>query len=280
MNNDDILTRVHKIYPDLIYIAIGPARNAEQQLPPQIRGWPGQKLCILIDPALESPPLVCSTDDIEIIPVYRNFYWKSPDDANFIHTLCQYVMGRTNAHMIVQSYAGDDIYRHYPGHEFLPRVLFDMTYGDGACYIDFASVQILRDREGNFIQPHFATFAQLRKQTIPVQVRANEVMARRRALINYLHYYYHMRTNGLPSKDWDNVVCANILQYVDQFALIYDQPFSLDVNNLRNLIECATLDLSTATNSDITPEDLRALIDNPVRDVFGNAIGTLCGLLN
>lgn len=280
MNNDNILTRVREVYPDLIYVAIGPARNAEQQLPPQIRDWPGLKLCILIDPALESPPLVHSTDNIEIIPVYRNFSWVSQSDVEFIRALCRFTMGRTNAHMIVQSYAGDDIYPHYPGIEFLPRVLFDMTYGDGSCYVDFASVKILRDRNRNFIQPHFATFTQLCNLAIPAQIRVNEVMARRRALINYIHYYYRVQSHEHPANDWLTTMTKNIHTYLNQFALIYECSNSLALDNLRVIVECAVLDLSISTNTVIPSEDLHALIYNPERDIFGNAVGTLCGLLH
>jgi hypothetical protein len=280
MNNDDILTRIHQIYPDLIYVAIGPARNAEQQLPPQIRAWPGQKACILIDPLLESPPLVHSGGDAVIIPVYRCFEWADQADVDLIRALCRFVMGRTNAHMIVQDYSGDDIYPYYPGAEFLPRVLFNMTYGEGSCYVDFATVQILRDRHGDFIQPHFATFVQLCSPVIPAAIRKIEVMARRCSLINYLHYYYRMRSHEHPAEDWLATVESNIRNHINQFALIYGGPASTTLNNLRILTERATLDLSAATNVAISPEDLTNIIESPERNVFGNAIGMLCGLLN
>jgi hypothetical protein len=280
MNNDDILTRIHQIYPDLIYIAIGSAQNAEQQLPPQIRDWPGQKVCILIDSALESPPLAHSGPDTVIIPLYRDFMWNDQADVDFIHALCRFVMERTNAHMIVQSYVGDDIYPYYPGAEFLPRVLFDMTYGEGSCYVDFAAVQILRDRHGNFIHPHFATFVQLCSPVIPTTIRKTEVMARRRALINYIHYYYRMRTHEHPAEDWLTTVESNMRRLVDQFALIYGGSTNITLDSLRALIERAIQDLSAATNVAISPVDLTNIIESPERNVFGNAIGTLCGLLN
>ena len=275
MNNDDILTRVREEAPDLIYVAVGCAHSAEQQCPPQVRNWPGLKLCILIDPILESPPLVAgASDDIVVIPLYRNFDWKAPADYDFIRALCCC----TNAHMIVQDYTGHDIYPYYPGPEFTKRVLFDMTYRDGGCYVDFAAIQILRDERGDFIQPHFATLVELAR--LPATIRKPEVMARRAALINYIHYYYRMKTHGYPPDDWLTTVEQQLKPLVGQFALIYGTPTALTLENMRALIVRTIQDLSAATSVEIPPTDLAQLIETPERNVFGNAIGTLCNLLN
>ena len=274
MNNDDILTCVSTVIPNLIYVAIGCARNPNQQCPPQVRMWPGRKLCILIDPMLESPPLVHSDSDTTIVPVYRNFEWSSQDDIDFIRALCRF----TAAHMIVQDYTGLDIYPYYPGLEFTKRVLFDITYGDGGCYVDFNTIQILQDDSGNFIQPHFATLTQL--SHLPAAIRKPEVMTRRNHIINYIHYYYRMKSHATPADDWLSTVSSYLQHHVEQFALIYGTPATITLDNLRTLIDKVVQDLSIATNVEIPPSDMKQIIDTPERNVFGNAIGTLCNLLN
>ena len=278
MNNDDILTRVREETPDLIYVAIGCARNAEQQCPPQVHSWTGHKLCILIDPILESPPLAHSSDNITVIPVYRNFEWAEQGDNDFIRALCRYTMTRTNAHMIVQDYTGTDIYPYYPGPDFSKRVLFDITYSDGGCYVDFSTVQILRDAGGDFIQPHFTTLTKLAR--LPATVRKPEVMKRRNAIINYLHYYYRTKKHGYPPEDWLFTVERKLQPLVVQFASIYNQWPILTLETVRVLLVRSIQDLSTATGVEVPSAELTELIESPERNVFGNAIGKLCELIN
>ena len=185
MTLNDITTLCTKICNEeqtTIYFAVGcgleyyaPGTHPPQQYPPFMAEFPGRHICILMDPLLESPPKVyadlgvsvpdtgsdtgpVTIGNVTFIPVRRNFEWGSEEARLFIDELCILCLD-TPARLIVQDYAGNYIDRYYPidrlGTQITKKVLFDVTYRDGGCFIDLGAVRILRHRDGSFVQPRY-----------------------------------------------------------------------------------------------------------------------------
>lgn len=178
------------------YLHSGTRRTGSaQEYPPFVESWPGRRLCVLIDPDLEEKP-----DGIEraggapkvlddctphavapplniFIVLRKHFHWSDDGCRAFLNTLIQRCLrpsggpcflgaGVAGPRMIVQDYSGTDIRPYYPleifGHAMLPRVLFDITGGDPGCFVDFSKYQLLRDTNGNFVQPLYTPLWKLK----------------------------------------------------------------------------------------------------------------------
>jgi hypothetical protein len=203
--------------PDYIYLAIGcsqkwhkPEKRQPQQYPPQIAALPGSKLCILIDPELEAPPhavqlLWPGTIEIDgsmtgiyninptltFVVIRRNFEWPET-------TLMKRLM---QSRLIVQDYSGAIIDRYYPrDRALLGRVLFDFTYDDGGCFIDFDKIRILQRADGSFIQPQYEPIAATIDAMTPEQAKA--VVKMRVDTMSYVQRLYRIQSGTEPYRDW------------------------------------------------------------------------------
>jgi len=168
MNNNDIIAFCKEHEPTVIYLAIGPAHSAPQQYPPFLNEIEGKQICLLFDPRMEDPlsafvaddtPLVMENDNVTLISMPRHFAWDQDDDRSFVHELCKIAIEGTNRRLIVQDYTGRDIREDYPLHIFgeplLRRVLFDVTYVNSGCFVDFTQVRLYRRPNGDFLQPFY-----------------------------------------------------------------------------------------------------------------------------
>jgi hypothetical protein len=168
MNNNDIIAFCKDEKPTIIYLAIGPARSAPQQYPPFLNEIDGKHICLLFDPRMEDPlsvfvaedsHLVMENDGVRILSMPRHFDWAQEDDRSFVHELCKIAIEGTNTRLIVQDYTGRDIREDYPIRDFgiplLRRVLFDVTYVNSGCFVDFSQVRLYTYPNGSFLQPFY-----------------------------------------------------------------------------------------------------------------------------
>jgi len=198
--------------PDYIYLAIGcaqkwhkPEKRQPQQYPPQIAALPGSKLCILIDPELEAPPhsvqllqpnatdqtVYVINQTLTFVVIRRNFEWPET-------TLMKRLM---QSRLIVQDYSGEIIDRYYPrDRALLGRVLFDFTYNDGGCFLDFDKIRILQRADGSFIQPHYEPIAATIDAMSPEQAKA--VIKMRVDTMSYVQRLYRIQSGTEPYRDW------------------------------------------------------------------------------
>lgn len=151
--------------PALVYLGIGCARAPLQQYPPFLKKFGGRQVCILIDPDLEESFTHETPDTVTFVYLRRYFDWAT--EGEFIKELCQL----PGAQLIVQDYSGTDISTYYPlqdmGPSILRKVVFDVTYGSGGCYMDFATVHILRTVDGGFINPLYEPLTVIRPHISP-----------------------------------------------------------------------------------------------------------------
>jgi len=253
--------------PAYIYLSIGcaqgwhsPETQQPQQYPPQIAALPGRKLCILIDPQLESPPVSVKTLDpaanpadtvyvinpnLTFVVIRRNFIWPELSLMNRLYALC------TQTRLIVQDFTGEIIDRYYPKTPGLLRnVLFDYTYNDGGCFIDFSKISILQRPDGSFIQPAREPIADVHPFTTPEQL-APILKARTDILFNYVQRLYRIQTNTEPFRDW----CTPdvVARYADPLFAVYGIPPATDTGSLERLMLAAFADLSAAADDHFDP---------------------------
>lgn len=202
MNNKKIIAFCKEQKPSIIYLAIGPAHSASQQYPPFLNKIEGKQLCLLFDPRMEEPlsvytdpesPLIIEHDNIQIIPIKRDFYWEEKRDRSFVHDLCELALSETNTRLIVQDYTGRDIRSDYPiqtfGPALLRRVLFDFTYKDGGCFVDFNTVTLYLYPDGSFIQPQFDRISAILPYVAKEKVAAILQERNNRLIFNAMRYY-------------------------------------------------------------------------------------------
>ena len=207
--------------PRVLYLAIGCANSAIQQIPPFVSLSLALSLCIWVDPLLEDSPVslgLALANDVVVfgpqstmcVASRRSFHW-SEDSSNsnwsaFMDMLYDYVQ-RTDAQLIVQDYSGVSFARFYPVEKardrahFLAHVLFDVTYGEGCgCYIDFDNVRILRRPGSNqFFQPAYDTLASIRACKGELEY---EVDRRLSVVRNTLYPLYRMRRESEVVVRW------------------------------------------------------------------------------
>lgn len=180
---------------------INPRTN--QQIPLFLDKYNGQKkVIILIDPGLENPLKSESTVPMElffmsengkfrilrtnddstlIFAISKHFYWEEerhcpqediqiiPTCVNFLIKLIEYTM-QHDCKLIGQDFSGRDIRNAYNSltnifdkDQYHKKVLFDITYGDGGCFVDFSKTPIIYDQEGNFLQIKNKKLSELRR---------------------------------------------------------------------------------------------------------------------
>jgi hypothetical protein len=263
--------------PDYIYLAIGcsqkwhtPATRQPQQYPPQIAALPGRKFCILIDPELEAPPTAVQLLDpnadpndsvyvvdpnLTFVVIRRMFDWPEYTLMRRLYEQCQ------RSRLIVQDYTGEIIDRHYPRNRaLLGRVLFDFTYNDGGCFIDFDTVRILQRPNGDFIQPHYEPIAATHTEMTPAQCKTT-VKVLTDTMYNYVQRLYRIQAGTEPYRDWCTTPVVE--RYAARFFFVYNIPPATDNATLERLMLAVFADLSTAVGDVMVESEALAIIRNP-----------------
>ena len=283
MTNDEIANFCEASQPDIIYLAIGPSGSPEQQCPSFLRHPDFHVICILVDPHLEDPPVAYKelgpgaaevplmvVGNVTYIPLRRFFEHhtnaKSPDDIILLHRLCFAALSSRTTRLIVQDYSGSDLRRLYPldlfGPELLRRVLFDFSYRDGECYVDFSKVRLLM-RGPQFVQPHYETLAAINPYCTPDQLKF-QVIERTETMSNYVKRLYRIQNGEEPERDW----CTYdvVKSRSDRLCRIYGLPPATDNANLEKLLTAFLFDMCAVTGNYMGEEEALALIKRPEKD--------------
>ena len=297
---DNIVEYCRQTAPALIYLAVGcsqkhhPREKATpQEYPPFVASWPGRKVCILVDPELESPPY-CFRDvgmsetqeevyknqflvehgDVTFfsvrralhIPHYNGQTIENQEDIRFIHALCAVACDLPSTKFIFQCYSGAHIAGLFPVEQFdgrlLRNVLFDVCYGEGGCFIDFSKINILRDSKGDFIQPagrHLSELVTLGHRELLLK----ELRSRKDDLGYYIHRYYCILRGTKEPRDWCNP--GVILNRMRPLCRIYNTPLKTNVGALQALLFEALVDYCIAGKISISESNMEAIIDSPDR---------------
>jgi len=281
--------------PSLIYLAIGCATNPLQQCPPFVSSWPGLKICILIDPMLESPPNYFKVAESKEGPTVigdtiffierRNFERPSPpgidprwakdpqlsaSDMAFLSVLCN--LAGPNTQFICQDYTGaiiTELYPNNPSQKILDNVLFDVTYNEGGCFIDFDKVVILRNPDGSFLHPEFEPLANLLRNTTLLQAFKKK---RKSPLCYYIHRLYAVMNGSKEPRDWCSPEA--VLHHMKPLCQIYKTPFNADKQSIRALLKAALLDFCAASNQYMSEPDIDEVIEKP--DQYTETLSMLC----
>lgn len=255
---------------DLLYVGIGVASSAIQQYPPPVASWPGKKVCLLIDPIMETHPAICTqlgvdcsdhtitVNDTTFIFVRDYFHWTN---AAYVMSLIDHTLSR-NAHMIVQDYTGEYFRRHYPIEIYdrdilLRHVLFDMTYRDVGCCVDFSQVRIFRDMNGDFVQPAYMQLSSAQAYLSPIQL-FNEAAERYHAVIDFAHYMVRIENGYETARDW--CTYESVFEKTQRLFYIYKLDPSVDM--LRGLILETVMDIVATTGSYVDPMTVFDLINS------------------
>lgn len=276
--------------PTLIYMSIGCANNGEQQCPDFVRQWDAKhKICILVDPALESPlscePVLdssisvlrysCEFDTTETMYEYAT---QEQQDAaltgsQFIHDLCDMLLRAPSAHLIVQEYTGRESENYYPvqtfGPALLKRALFGITYGESGCFIDFRKVHILRDEAGDFVQPRHIPLL----MTVAISHYAKERLYedatdRMNAVRLYIHRLYRIQTGREEPRDW----CTHkvVKRHMRRLSSIYGVALEMDPDTLLRLSGLVLSDLCAAAGAAMSEREHTELLN----DIDGRQLGS------
>ena len=301
MTYNDILLMCQTDKPSLIYLAVGCAqgfytrdKSSPQEYPPFVVAWPGRKICILIDPELESPPYcfqnlglqkeyhpVTHIGDTSFFCIRKRF--ETPpaiygEDMHFLISLCTMACN-SSSKLIYQDYSGrytDNLFNlimeSSDREKLIKSVLFDATYKDSGCFIDFDKIRILRDNKGDFIQPAFETLTFLRLNG-HLQFLAEEKKRRKMILGDYVHRYYQILIGGKEPRDW----CTGeiILGRIKPMTEIYGTRHAIDVESIYDLLEAVLLDFCMCDELYLPENDMKIVIDAP--DKYLETL-TLCNI--
>lgn len=281
LSNDEILAIVAAARPALIYFAVGPAHNPQQQYPPFMADLEGPHVCIYMDPYMEECPAVYADlpsatgqavvrrGHITYITVRRYYEWlpNHESDRRFLLDLCRLTLETPDCRMIAQSFTGQDIRYQYPlghfGPALLDRVLFDFTYKDGGCFVDFSEVKLLLKRDGSFVQPHYYPFTAIRGYVTP-KLLAYHIKSRCESVSTYIKRFYRILKGQEPERDWCSA--AVVRRHVVPLQTIYGLPSGIDASNLEQLLRIFLFDLCATSNSFMTEEEATDLIERSERD--------------
>ena len=294
--------------PDLIYVAIGCSqkrheygKHSPQECPPFVRDWIARvgesalAVCILIDPDLEEDLYVLRdlTDDelahTKIITARRELCWSNLDDKAFIRSLCDLAVNEPDTYLIVQDYSGEDIRRHYPLDWFdrstlLRKVVFDVGFMEGGCWLDFDKVRLKRDADGGFLQPPYMPLSSAIAIASPeLSISAGEAevirfLAERRyyMLVSYVFGYYRHPAE----RDWCNAEA--VAQKFREIAATeaYGVPVSITKENLKLLATRMVEDFARTAGAEITAAEIADMLDEPTEKVLPAAVCTLRSIIN
>jgi hypothetical protein len=166
--------------------------------------------------------------------------------------------------LIVQDYTGRDIRPYYPTDIFdemiLPWVLYNMTYRDSGCYVDFSTVHVLRNPDGNFVHPEYLSLRQI-CQIAPSRPRIvrDEIKRRTDIVCSYLYRRYAVQAGYKEPADWCSP--ANVMTYLRQLTLAYGLPNILTQTNLKSVILACLQDVGDVMDKEVSAETVYAFLD-------------------
>jgi hypothetical protein len=293
-NNIINYCKYHK--PDLIYVAIGCSqkryeygKHSPQECPPFVRHWThiglsSNTVCILIDPDLEDDPYVLMDLTEEelahhrIITIRRNFNWKT--EATFIDSMCEFALSAPNTYMIVQDYSGTELHKYYPlqrfGSALLQKVIFDVSYMDGGCWVDFDKVRLERDMvTGAFLQPPYMPLSRAISITTPDVIY---FLAERRyyTLVSYVFGYYRHPDERV----WctPETVAFKMSEICASEA--YGVPISVTKENLKLLAIRMVEDFAKTADAKLSSTEIAEMLDEPTEKVLPTTVSTLRPMIN
>lgn len=309
MSLESIVTYCREKRPALIYLAVGCAQvhhtrenAAPQEYPPFVAEWPGTKVCILIDPMLESPPycfrdigmsqeqedavkdsIMVTHGDTTffcirrscIIPVINDpTEGGIGTDMSFIYALCDVACTLPSTKFIFQNYAGHEITRLYPtnlfGESLIKNVLFDVCYGAGSCYIDFSAVKILRDSNGDFV--HTGLLRLVTLEALGHKDLLGREMSKRKSDLGYIiHRLYCILKGTKEPRDW----CSPgvVLPKMSPLCKIYGTPCEATTTAVKSLLYEALIDFCLVGNQQMSEKEAEEIIDLP--DQYVNTLSTI-----
>lgn len=293
----------------LVYVAIGCAQghyqygiHSPQQMPPCIANWRGRKLCLLIDPYLEPVPYLYrdigvpsgSGDTVTVghttVVCMRNeFHWPSRftepmvarPHCELMDQLCATACADGGPHVIVQDYCGNDIRLYYPVSRFpdvlRKKVLFDFTYRDSGCFVDFSKVRLLLDSAGDFIQPAYSKLATIVDAGLETEARVFEVN-RRCSTMSYAVLPLYLIQIGLKEpREW--CTAERVLTEATYIFGIYGITPSADTGTLKRLLSEFFFDIARAAEIySSEEEEVDIMIDNG-GEGYKNAIDMMKALV-
>lgn len=249
----------------LIYVAVGcalgrypPGEHPKQQYPPYLDQIDCPKLCILIDPVLEMPPRA-TTDvkdkQVKFLPILHMFEYNSP----FLHNLIEHCCTK-QIKMILHDFSGTDSTQYYPvqyGTRLFKHVLFDPTYGNGDCFPDVSAIKILRDSNGDFIQPKYCTFRNIQN----THVFASEFKARMYPIVHLIGRMYRIHRGFEEVRDW--CTDESIRSHYERLRIIYDIRDDDYLASLRKILTEVVQDLCVVADSFLTEEEITTIVNSP-----------------
>ena len=256
---NQLLETVQQRNASWVYLAIGPAHSAEQQYPPFFRGLPGSKLCFLIDPRLEEAPLCYANPDPTATFIEIREYFDYNEST--LHGLCAHALS-TGTKLIVQAFTGEDIRYKYPIQRFGPRlldhVLFDFTYSEGGCFVDFSKVRLLLKPDGTFLQPLYSPMATFKHHK---DILLKELEARYLLIYYYVNKLYEVQKGRKEARDW--YAPEVILSKIGVLCIAYSVPHTTDTDSLLSLQISVFEDLCHIVGDGTSLSDIITLIDAP-----------------
>ena len=285
MDHHEILDFCKHENPDIIYVAVGCSmahwpvgdmHDTPQGHPPPIKALGGRQICILVDPTLENPPRctgltaptmepIIRTAEATYIVLRRYFDWDNGDQP-LIEALCHQAI-TTKTRLIVQDYAGNIINQHYPlaqfGRPLLQKVLFDFTYQDGGCFIDFSKVRIITRPDGSFVQPFYEPVADVIPHLDKAQ-REFILRSRNDTLHCYVKRLHNVQSGTEEYRDW----CTphHLHLKMGPLTTIYKTPHSTDNAALEKLMVAYLHDLCRAVGDFMSADDALALVKKEGKD--------------
>ena len=254
-----LLDTVRDRHADWTYISIGPAHSAEQQYPPFFRELPGTKLCILIDPRLEEPPL-CNVDkDPTATFVEIREYFDYNEET--LHGLCEYAIS-SRTKLIIQAFTGEDLRHRYPfqryGTPLLDYVLYDFMYGEGSCSVDFSKVHLLLNPDGTFLQPLYSPMSAFATHK---ELLLTELEARYLVIYHYVNKLYEVQKGRKEAKDWFSPDIIH--RRTGSLCIAYNVPHNTETDSLLLLQTSVFEDLCHVVGDGTSLSEIIALIDKP-----------------
>jgi len=264
--------------PVLIYVAIGcslegypPNEHPPQQYPPYLNEFKSPKICVLIDPRLETPARLFEdkSDNVTVLPIRKEYHHTSEygkDTSWFLKNLAKHCI-KKHIYLIVQEFTGADIHQYYPyehGREALNYIMYDPTYGDGGCYLDLSATKIYRNAEGHFIQPMYTQLHQL-STLVPDKLFKTQYKARVYPILHIMLRFYRILRNIDEPRDW----CTKELveKHLQYFSFLYNTHSDSFMVCLKQTLIAAAIDMYRLSRIAFTVESATATVDSSGKEM-------------
>jgi len=203
--------------------------------------------------------------DATYIVLRRNFDWENGDKP-MIEGLCDIALN-TKTRLIVQDYAGNIINQHYPlatfGPPLLKKVLFDFTYQEGGCFIDFSKINILMRPDGTFLQPAHEPIAAAFHRMEPTQ-RIFMIKSRTNTVYCYVKRLHSVQSGTEEYRDW--CTADVVYRMMGPLTAIYGTPHSTDNSALEKLMVAYLHDLCNTLGDYMSADAALALAKKPGKE--------------